>query len=86
MIDFLNNILTFPWWVASTVFIYVFGVFAYYCLYVLFRSYVWDEFDFETSLLADVRNWFERRSFRKKTTTTKTHKDSDDDEYDWDVK
>jgi hypothetical protein len=81
IIDFLNNVLTFPWWVVSNVFIYAFGVAVYYCLYVWFRVYVYDEFELETSILADVRNWYKRRSFRIGKNSHETHK-SEDDEYD----
>jgi len=42
MIDFLLSILTFPFWLVSTFFIYAFGIVFYYGIYVLCRVYIYE--------------------------------------------
>ena len=40
MIDFISNILTFPWWVFFNFFVYAFGVLVYYMIYKALEMYV----------------------------------------------
>lgn len=39
MIEFINNVLTFPWWVVSTFFIYGFGLVVYWGIFEILRHY-----------------------------------------------
>jgi len=39
MIEFISNILTFPWWVVSKIWIFGFGVLTYYAIFEMLRYY-----------------------------------------------
>jgi hypothetical protein len=39
MIEFIDNFLTFPFWVVSELFIYGFGILVYVLLFELIRHY-----------------------------------------------
>ncbi len=39
MIEFIDNFLTFPFWVVSELFIYGFGIIAYVLIFEILRHY-----------------------------------------------
>jgi hypothetical protein len=46
MIEFINNVLTFPWWVFHTFFIYGFGLVVYWSIFEVLRHYrPWERFE-----------------------------------------
>lgn len=60
MIELIQNIILFPWWVFSTFFVYGFGLVAYYMLYKALEMYVpWEN-------LNDLPNYRELFSKEKK--------------------
>ena len=88
MIDFLLSVISFPWLVFSTVFIYAFGVGVYLSLYVVFRVYLIEPHG------DSVRHWWQqghhtrtrwaetlRSKLSFKRNKIKTHKTDDIEEY-----
>ena len=39
MLEFIQNVLTFPFWVVSTFFVYGFGILVYYAIFEVCRHY-----------------------------------------------
>jgi hypothetical protein len=49
MIELIQNILLFPWWVASTLFMYAFGLLVYVGIFEALRHYrPWEYFNIPT--------------------------------------
>ncbi len=42
MLELINNIILFPFWLVSTFFVYGFGILAYYGLYHIIKFY-WEK-------------------------------------------